>query len=110
MRDTDLFGWARQRPEPRSPYNGEPPSQAHSPTSIAAAVAIKPTTGRLHRVLIAELAHSPATDEELCDRTGMGGNTQRPRRRELQLAGLVVDSGITRPTRSGKEAVVWRLA
>lgn len=106
----DLFGWAKQQAKPRSPYNGEPPSQAHSPTSIAAAEAIKPVTGRLHKVIVAALTIAPATDEELCERTGMGGNTERPRRRELQLAGTVVDSGRTRPTRSGKDAVVWRLA
>jgi hypothetical protein len=37
----------------------------------------------------------------------MGANTQRPRRRELELMGLVVDSGNRRLNASGKLAVVW---
>jgi hypothetical protein len=50
------------------------------------------------------------TDEEMQKRIPMRENTQRPRRRELQLWGLVVDSGTTRATGSGRQAVVWTLA
>jgi hypothetical protein len=48
-----------------------------------------------------------ATDEEICDIAGLPGNTVRPRRGELVLAGLVKASGRTRATRSGRQAVVW---
>jgi hypothetical protein len=37
----------------------------------------------------------------------MDPNTERPRRRELQLNGLVRDSGERRLNRSGRRAVVW---
>lgn len=37
-------------------------------------------------------------------------NTQRPRRRELELMGRIEDSGQTRLTRSRRAAVVWRIA
>lgn len=92
------------------PYRGEPPSQAHSPTSRAAAESIKPKVGPLHREILTHLGIIfDSTDEEMQTDLSMSPNTQRPRRRELQLMGLVVDSGKTRPTRSGRAAVVWRL-
>jgi hypothetical protein len=48
-----------------------------------------------------------ATDEEISDALAMPGNTERPRRVELENAGFVVDSGGHRQTRSGRNAVVW---
>jgi hypothetical protein len=56
---------------------------------------------------IKALGEKGATDEEVQLATNMVGNTQRPRRRELQLKGRVVDSGRTRKTQSGRNAVVW---
>jgi hypothetical protein len=102
-RQPDLFGYDL--------YSGEPPHQAHSTTSAAAARSIAPRIGDLHRRIIAWLRGHPqgATDEEMQDDLDMPANTQRPRRRELQLAGYVEDSGKTRLTRSGRNAVVWRL-
>lgn len=88
-----------------------PPYQKHSPTSRAAAEAIKPKIGPLHRAIMEHLrAFGGSTDEELQENLIIAQNTQRPRRRELQQAGLVIDSGRTRATRSGRQAVVWTLA
>lgn len=50
------------------------------------------------------------TDEEIQDALDMEGSTERPRRRELQIAGAIVDSGCTRKTRSGRSATIWRAA
>ena len=49
------------------------------------------------------------TDEQIQERLGLSGNTQRPRRMELVTMGLIKDSGRTRKTKSGREAVVWVL-
>lgn len=90
-------------------YDGGPPRQRHSPTSSAAATAIKPKVGWLQgRVLAYIAANGPATDEEMQRGIPMSGNTQRPRRRELQLMGVVEDSLLRRKTRAGKRAVVWQ--
>ncbi len=98
MRETqyELFGKA-------------PPAQRHSETSRAAAAAIKPKIGPLQWKVLAflRLFKTGATDEEMQIRIPMGANTQRPRRRELELMGLVVDSGARRMNASGKLAVVW---
>lgn len=102
----DLFGWAPPEPQP---YRGEPPAQAHSPTSVAAAEQIKKSIGPLHRQILDHLKHHPSTDEEMMAALDMGGNTERPRRRELELMGKIENSGIMRQTKSGREAVVWRL-
>lgn len=48
-----------------------------------------------------------ATDQEMQTELQMSGNTQRPRRKELEKAGKVIDSGRTRKTSSGCSATVW---
>lgn len=106
----DLFGWAPPEPQP---YRGEPPAQAHSPTSVAAAEKIKKAMGPLHKEIMRHLFFDKpngSTDEEMQFLLNMPANTQRPRRRELELMGRIKDSGITRRTKSGREAVVWRVA
>lgn len=101
----DLFNYTP------APYRGEPPAQRHSPTSISAANQIKDKIGPLHRTLLSYLNANPegATDEEMQNDLVMPANTQRPRRRELELNERIVNSGKTRKTKSGREAVVWVL-
>ena len=93
------------------PYCGHAPSQGHSETSKAAADDIEPKLGRLRRLVLDTLRCSAQgeTDESLMVLTKLAPNTLRPRRRELQLMGLVEDSGTTRAVASGKQAVVWRV-
>lgn len=102
----DLFNYTPPAPQP---YNGEPPAQAHSPTSVAAAEQIKRSIGPLHQRILGYLKTYPdgATDEEMQLNLEMAANTQRPRRRELELMGRVVNTGRTRRVRSGREAVIW---
>jgi hypothetical protein len=47
------------------------------------------------------------TDEQLCDATGMAGNSLRARRIELVESGDLHAAPWTRPTRSGRMAMVW---
>lgn len=49
------------------------------------------------------------TDQEAQVALSLTGNTQRPRRRELEDAGFVVDSGRTRKTLSNRSAVAWKV-
>lgn len=51
--------------------------------------------------------HYGATDEELQIALKMNPNTERPRRQELQKMYMVKHSGRTRPTSSGRQAIVW---
>lgn len=88
----------------------DPPFQRHSATSLAAAEAIQPKLNSLqwhvlHQIKLTKLYG--ATDEEVCGTTGLSGNTVRPRRIELLRKGLIRDSGRTRATASGRQAVVW---
>lgn len=105
----DLFTAIDRYPQAPLPYNDSPPAQKHSQTSTEAAEKIRPRVGKLHRLVLDYLAQHPAgaTDEQLMDALDLGGNTLRPRRRELQLMGLVADSERTALTRSGRNAVVW---
>lgn len=97
---------------PYVPYQGRAPAQSHSATSLQAAAAIQPRTGPLQAKVLDYLRDHPdgATDEVIGAALAMDGNTLRPRRRELELSGRVVDSGRRGVTRSGRQAVVWVLA
>lgn len=80
-------------------------------TSLAAAQRIAPYIPALEaRVLEALRAAGEhgATDKELEAATGLAHETCSARRRWCVLRGLVVDSGLRRPTPSGRAAVVWR--
>ena len=94
-------------------YDRLPPFRRHSDTSRLAAVDIYPRTGTLRRKVldfICGQGWSGATDEEMQIALGMSGNTERPRRRELEIAGFIKDSGLRRRTLSGELAVVWACA
>lgn len=88
---------------------GDPPAARERTTSVRAArrIQVKATTfrGQVHDALRA----GPKTDEEICEATGLRGSTVRPRRLELLRDALIEDSGHVRPTRSGREAIVWRI-
>ncbi len=87
-----------------------PPSQAHSATSKAAAESVKPRATSLREQVfryIQAAGEQGVTDQEGIEGLPMSGDTWRPRRGELQEAGRVRDSGRTRKTKRGNEAVVW---
>lgn len=86
------------------------PYQRHSRTSRAAAESVEPKTGTKRAIALAFLrgrGMAGATDEEMQNHIPMNANTQRPRRVELVQARLAMDSGRTRMTAGGDEAVVW---
>lgn len=85
---------------------GDPPAQAHSPTSVAAAESIKPHVPSMRDRVLAYLAIAPATDEQIATALQLNPSTVRPRRIELVKAGLVGPVG-TRLTKSGRWAQTW---
>lgn len=52
--------------------------------------------------------HGPLTDEQMVQLTAMNPNSQRPRRRELEKAGVLCEAGEAR-TASGRKAKTWGL-
>lgn len=79
-------------------------------TSKKAAREIAPITGKQRiRVLrmIVDAGAYGLTDAEGREMSGLQVGSQGTRRKELQEAGMVRDSGTTRPTPSGKDAIVW---
>ena len=59
---------------------------------------------------VAECGDRGATDEQIRKALKLRGDTSRARRCELRDVGLIVDSQRTRPTSSGRSAIIWRLA
>lgn len=85
------------------------PFQGHSATSRDAAIAYADSAPNARQRVYDLLERMPGglTDEEIQEALRMNPSTQRPRRIELERAGVVHDSGRTRRTRSGSHAVVW---
>lgn len=94
----DIFDWTPP-----------PPFVAHSVTSAEAAQKITKHIGPLHQRILAYLKVRPegATDIEMQEGLEMNPSTQRPRRIELAAAGKIENFGCTRPTKSGRNAIVW---
>ncbi len=89
-----------------------PPFVKTSETSRATAVSILPRVGTKEHLVLCFISichRGGCTDEEGMTGLHMSGDTYRPRRIKLVEKGLVEDSGITRPTQSGQQAVVWKL-
>ena len=87
-----------------APHNG-------TQTSKDAAASIKPRVHTLRAKVLAYAASRGAlgfTTEEACLDLGMSGDTCRPRVCELRETDCIEDSGTTRKTLSGRNAVVWR--
>lgn len=75
-------------------------------TSKRAAVAVTKLSERSLAVLDA-LKQKPMTDHELAQQLGLAMCQVQPRRSELTAKNLIQDSGITRQTPYGRDAVVW---
>jgi len=91
----------------------DPPSVAGSPTSEAAARSVKGKRSAEQRDLVYRAFERAGvdglTDEEGTKSLNLNPSSYRPRRRELELMGLVVRATETRKTESGREAQVFKL-
>lgn len=86
-------------------------------TSHEAARSVKNAAGVRARILDILGGYGPCTDEEISDVYDpydsfppVSPSGLRTRRSELVDDGQVVDSGVRRPLRSGRRAIVWALA
>lgn len=86
------------------------PFVAGSATSKAAALDHSTANAQRQEVLdwFARQGPDGATDDACQRALGLSGSSQRPRRVELVKLGLLIDSGKTRRTPSGRAATVWR--
>lgn len=89
-----------------------PPARRNAPrgTSDAAAERIKPHAPDARERILAFIASrgpDGATDDEGETALGIKPQSYTPRRGELARLGLIVDSGLRRPTASGRWAAVW---
>lgn len=81
-------------------------------TSVEAADAIAPKIGRLQRMTLEAIASRGAygcTADEVSELLDVDHRSTQPRCTELKLKGLVADSGLRRPNKSGRSAIVWCL-
>lgn len=78
-------------------------------TSDAAARTVAPRRTKYQRIVLAALAQGDATADELELRTGLRGNTVRPRLVELVEANVIERTDQRRPTRTGSMAFVYQL-
>jgi hypothetical protein len=92
-------------------FDQRAPAQEHSETSTEAAESLTKRRRASMRLAVLEwlTQHGPATDEAIAEGLSMNPNTARPRRVELQTAGLIVGVGHG-ITRSGRRARLWDVA
>lgn len=91
-------------------FDAIPAHVKRSSTSRAAAESVVSITEAGRRAMLSAIklaGEHGMTDAELETLLERPGNWIRPRRRELEKAGWIRDSGRTRPTTSGRMAVVW---
>lgn len=79
--------------------------------SQAAYESVKDKETQRNRILGLIRQYSPGgiTDDGLQELTGFEGNTERPRRIELQRMGLIEPGDRPRKTRKGRMAMTWRV-
>lgn len=96
---------------PESPRRAAHHHQGHR-TEISAAELVLPRAGILRRKALETIAASDGgmTDQELAEATGEYLYTIAPRRSELLQSGWLRDSGRTRTTDHGRDAIVWELS
>ncbi len=79
-------------------------------TSDLAAAQIEPVSGCLRQIIYDHIvSRGPlgATSQAIEIALGIPAQTVTPRVKELRTLGLVWNSGMFRPTRSGRKAIVW---
>lgn len=80
-------------------------------TSREAARSVAGTAGDIRTALLRafiEAGQEGLTDDEGQSRTGINGNSYRPRRVELERLGLVTATALRRRTQTGRSAAVFR--
>lgn len=70
---------------------------------------VKPHKGTMASKIVGALFKSPMTDDELEVLLGMSHQSVSAGRRGLVKKGVVEPTGELRPTRSGRQAQVWRI-
>jgi len=100
---SDLFGY-----QPPARYPASPGFKTAGP-SEEAAKAMKPRAATIREGVLACLALSPMTPEEVAARLGIDILAVRPRFSECLKLNLVEKTTDRRRSRSGLSATVWRL-
>ena len=107
--DIRACAWSKCRETWRVPVRPAPAVES-SPTSVAAARLIEGSPRHAARVAVFQAIAASTdglTDERGIEITGLSESTYRPRRLELMGDGAVRNSGKTRLTKRGRDAVVW---
>ena len=86
-----------------------PPHQRHSRTSRESAAAVAPKFSERMHQLLGRFAIQGMTDLEGQQQTKILGDSYRPMRVTLTKLGYLEDSGNTKPTESGRKAVIWTI-
>lgn len=88
----------------------EAPFVSGSPTSEAAAASMAPHAGTVRDDVLKYIKSTGhgATCDEVEAALNLRHQTASARVRELAKTMRIMDSGTTRPTRSGRKAVVWK--
>lgn len=102
---------AEKLPSPDDVRIGKFQAEPH-PTALRGAVKVYPRSGTQRRLIldaIAAAGERGLTHDEIAAVPGVADTAHRTRKTELVEDGWVEDSGRTRPTVTGTDAIVWVL-
>ncbi len=108
----DLWGKPFPKRKSYDLYNGTPPHERKSETSREAAQSIEPVALSLREQVFAEIKRCGdygATCDQIEHSMDGRHQTISARVRELALSGRIFSNGDKRKTRSGRNALVWRV-
>jgi len=89
-------------------FDTDYPSCNYTDTSQEALATIKPKIKTKRELVFELLKTQPFTNYEISDELEMPLSSCCGRIRELQILNLVENSGLTRKTKYGKQAIVWQ--
>ena len=81
----------------------------YTKTSKEALASVKPKIKTKREKVYDLIKLNPLTNYEIADELEMPLSSVCARVRELQVLNLVIDSGLKRKTKYGKDAIVWQL-
>lgn len=92
----------------QAPRYPDAPGYSNETTSKDAAASIAESAPDIGKRILAMIANTPSTCYEVEQALGLSHQTASARITHLRQKGEIEDSGITRPTASGRAAIVWQ--
>lgn len=80
------------------------------PTSFAARASLEPHLELLEKIVMTFLEDDPKTCDAIEELSGLSHQSASARLTALSKRGIIYDTGLRAPTRSGRKAIKWAIS